>query len=100
MPESRQTPAQTETIREGFSRTPRSAGFPEERFDLRRLAAMPPALQCGERADHYFVGRGLGRSDTSRRKSRDVEFVVRTQDESRAESGGRRLPSGQPGLLQ
>jgi hypothetical protein len=98
--EARQSLPLTETIHKDFSETPRPARFPEERFDLSCVTAMSPALHCGERSNHHLVRRGAGRSDASRSKSRDIEFVISAEDESRAESGGCRLSSRQPGFLQ
>src|SRR5262245_7950987 len=74
--------------------------FLEKRFDLRGLTAMQPAFQCGKRADHYLVWRSAGRSDTSRRKSRNIQFVIRAEDESRAESRAYCLSPRRPGFLQ
>src|SRR5215813_604159 len=46
VPEARQPFALTETVREDFSGTPRPDGFPEERFDFRRVAPMPPPFNA------------------------------------------------------
>src|SRR5262245_65879485 len=58
MSKPRQSFPQTETFRQDFSRTPRPAGFLEERFDFRCMATMPSALHRGECAGHYLVRRG------------------------------------------
>jgi hypothetical protein len=80
MTETGQMGVQAKTLRQKLPETPRSSGFLEESLNLRREASMTPAFQGSQSARHYFIGRGLGGSDATRGKSRDVEFVIGAHD--------------------
>ena len=84
MPKTQQPCALAQTIGQSFSRAPRSADLLEERGNLFRVASVALAFQGGKSADHDLVRCRASRSDAAGGKGRNVEFVIRADNQSRA----------------